>query len=201
MQCSLKTEFPHPVLAAFTPQNRPHISNRKAFYAAQAMEFKMKKIPLIFLLFFCLILCTCSCGNKARFHKDVSPLPVAHELAHTGGSFVAMNPDEIEFILEVAREDYNEAAVYITTGGASIDEFGVFVAKDDTADRIEAQLRAYVQRMQEGKTEWLKSYNPAEAGKLSDARIVRMENCIIYGFLSQEQMNSLEKSVKNALYY
>ena len=95
-------------------------------------------------------------------------------------------------IYGISGEDVQEAAVYVGTGGATVDEISVWKAKDaDAAGRIKEKVQARI----EAQKSVYADYQPDEVPKLEEPLLVANGNTVI---LCVSGHNSEAQSVVNS---
>lgn len=109
-------------------------------------------------------------------------LPVAESARQLSQSLPFADPleplemDMAARLYQIAPEDVEEAAVYVGTGGATVDEISVWKAKDaQAATRIEQAVRERV-KAQENVYQ---DYQPQEVPKLRDPVLIVRGNVIV----------------------
>ena len=113
-------------------------------------------------------------------------------------NFEALDADEIDFILSINESEYESATVWQDKTGKTIDEVGIFVAKNDAeSDALYSKVEEYVLACKAHKKEWLESYNPTEAIKLDQGALFRQGRCIGYAFLNKDEQSALFSSLMN----
>lgn len=150
------------------------------------------------------ILLFVSCENDtAKRTNEISADTVAEIMLEAIGreDMEKLDNNDIEFTLGVSPAYYTEAAVYVCSSGASIDEFGVFKAAEGEKTRLTNSLSSYISSSQAGKFEWLKSYNPPEAEKLEDAYIDQYGDIVVYSFCGDDCAKEFGKRLKSAGIY
>lgn len=157
----------------------------------------MKKIIAVVLLFSLFLLA--SCGKENTRYRSVDSLaPLENEIRKIidDPTLVSMSRDDIDFSLDLSPDEYKQGFVLLSTSGASIDEVGIFEARDDDFDSLEEEIESYLEDCKENKEEWLKSYNPTEAEKLKNGRMFRYGNYLLYAFLSEDKTSLVREKTK-----
>lgn len=162
----------------------------------------MRKISVLLFVLFALSACTACQKQAASFQAPASLEPFSRHIEEhfADSTFVSLSEEEIRFTLNIDPDEYQQASVFLSTGGATIDEVGFFLADEEQIAALVQKLETYLAEFKAGKREWLRSYNPSEAQKLENGKLLRYGNCLVYGFLSQENMRSLEAYVESCLY-
>lgn len=160
------------------------------------------KVAIALLIFQILSLFSCRGADVSR-SADISIYDTAEFMLSLTGrqDMKKLDTEEIKFTLGVTPDDYTEAAVYVCSGGASIDEFGIFRSDAESKSRLIEALREYISSSQAGKIEWLNSYNPPEAEKLEDAYIEEYGDVVVYSFCGNEAADELREYLKNGGIY
>lgn len=101
-----------------------------------------------------------SLSSQATFSAPLSPLPLDAALR----------------LYEIPAEDVQEAAVYVGTGGAAVDEVSVWKAVDEAAaKRIEQKIRERL----EAQKEVYADYQPGEVPKLEHPLLLVRGNVVV----------------------
>lgn len=143
----------------------------------------MKKAAL-FLLTIGMILCAGCASPGGDFavtetaQKLSSELPFAEPLT-------PLETDVALRLYEIAPEDVQEAAVYVGTGGASVDEISIWKAPNrEAAARIETAVKERVRTQKDVYAD----YRPEQVPKLDQAVLITQGNTVVLcvsGFSSQ----------------
>ncbi len=165
----------------------------------------MKKLSLSLLALLLALSSAASlsgCSEETMTYSTPDSLePVAAHMEEelNDPSLTRLNREEIAFSLGIQENEYREGCVLIATSGATIDEIGFFLAAENSADTLQQKLEAYLEECQDGKREWLLSYNPLEAEKLENGRVFRYGDSVFYAFLSEKDMEELDSFVRSYL--
>lgn len=152
----------------------------------------MKKF--LFLLTVTLLLTSCA---GARMRTTFTSEEIQGVIFETLDEkrFTRLDEDEIEFVLSIDDDLYENAFVYQDESGKTIDEIGVFIADAEEADLLYQKLEDYVADCQKHKKEWLEGYNPPEAEKLKAAKLFRYGSLMGYSFLNSDEQQEFTESI------
>jgi hypothetical protein len=141
--------------------------------------------------------------NKVVYRTDLSTDSLAKAIESNldeKENLIDYSDEEIAFYLDVPDDLANEQTVKVQTNAKLIDEFGIFkIATDETADKLEHLLEAYLFSSLEGKKDWLRGYNPTELEKLENAEINRVGNYVYYFILDEKDQAEAENTLKQLL--
>ena len=140
----------------------------------------MKKITVI-IISLLLILGLWSCAEKKSesYRNDLSPDMLSAKVLSSlrdSDQYVQYSSED----LLITHTDEIAAAngcVYVSTDPMSINEFGIFLS--DGGDTLFNEINEYLYDTVEGKTEWLRSYNPDEVTKLTGGKVKIIGDYII----------------------
>lgn len=135
----------------------------------------MRKTKTRFLILILLAaLCLSACGGSASF-SDVSS---AVSDAVGAESLTAVDSLYIEGMIGLSADSYSEAEVKVTSGGTTIDEYGIFETENTAA--VKEALEAYIQQRIDT---WM-GYTPEEFPKLENAEVTVKGRFVLYTILS-----------------
>ncbi len=169
----------------------------------------MKKHFILHLLLTLVWLLSCflvSCEKKQEARgSDINSTDSLVQSLLSGfeepNDFYRLSDDDIFLTLGIPSDCYEKAYVYVNTSGAVIDEFGIFEVDKDKTELLSQKLSLYIEDSKLGKRDWLLSYNPPEADKLENGRLLIFEDKIIYGFLEKDVMKNFERLAKSCYDY
>ena len=160
----------------------------------------MKKIAVIIISL--LLICelwSCTDKKSESYRNDISP----NELSAKVLSSLSNSDQYVQYSREdllITHSDDIAGAngcVYVSTDPMSINEFGIFLS--DGGDSLFDEINEYLYESVEGKTEWLRSYNPSEVTKLTGGKVRIIGDYIVYSFLDPHERNTLYSVVEKAL--
>ena len=114
----------------------------------------------------------------------------------TDVSFSKMNESYVEGVMAMKLEIVSEYAVYIDASGSTIDEFGIFKAKEGEEDEVKKQLQAYLKMRLDT---WMEEYMPEEKPKVQKANLHVREGYILYAILGEKDKKQLFESFENCV--
>ena len=133
-----------------------------------------RKALFLFLMITMVIFAGC-----ATQEKDIPVAELAQKLNTTVPFANPLTPLETDMALQIygiSGDDVQEAAVYVGTGGATVDEISVWRAKDaDAAGRVKEKVQARI----EAQKSVYADYQPDEVPKLEDPLLVTNGNTVI----------------------
>ena len=154
----------------------------------------MKKLlPLL-----CILICLSACETKTQ-SKEIDDTGIRRIVTTTLDEkrFVLLDEAEIEFILNLSKDEYRNGWVYQDLSGTTIDEVAFFIADDKKEDELCQKLSDYLDDCKLQKKTWLESYNPPEAKKLANGKVFRYGNLVGYAFLSEDEQTKLFSELDN----
>jgi len=139
----------------------------------------MKKISLILVISLMLSL-LCACGSSGA--KDPGFDTVASKIYAAVGSdsLAELDAKYSSHMFNLEEGSCEECVVLKSNVGTSIDEYGVFKAKD--TDAVAQALEAYIQNSIDT---WM-GYNPEELPKLENAEVYVQGDYVCYFILSDD---------------
>ena len=160
----------------------------------------MKKI-LVIVISLLLICELWSCTDKKSegYRNDISPEHLSAKVLtalRNSDQYVQYSKED----LLITHSDEIAAAngcVYVSTDPMSINEFGIFLS--DGGDTLFNEINEYLYDTVEGKTEWLRSYNPSEVSKLTDGKVRIIGDYIVYSFLDSDERTTLYSVIEGSL--
>ena len=160
----------------------------------------MKRSLIIALSVILFLSFTVSCAKTVEFKTDIS----VSTLADAGKASISLAPnltaasgEFMSFFLNVDEALYTECCVMTPGGSSSIDEFGIFKAKDaDSAAKIAEALNAY---LKDRVATWDTRYSQAEKPKVDGAKTTVFGNYVCYTILSAEEQTAFLESVERLL--
>ena len=146
-------------------------------------------------LFLCLLtLTSCTVNPSARTLTNDKVSDIIDELENRN-RLISLERQDINFLLSLTDNDYQNAWLMLDEYGATIDEIGIFIATEKNEDILYQKLEAYVKACQSDKKEWLESYNQTEAQKLKNGKLFRYGRSMGYVFLSSDDQNEFLEEI------
>lgn len=132
-----------------------------------------------------LILCLC-CGCSKTVKEPDMQTVVDAVGAVVDVSDMMQTPDSyVSGVMLIENTDYASRNTIISSVGTSIDEYGIFLAKDkDGAKSIAAALEDYLDYREEL---WMDEYLPDEKPKLDNAEVWQNGNFVMYAILGDAE--------------
>ena len=141
-----------------------------------------------------LLLTSCSAHTVERSIEEKDVKRIVYQCVDSQ-RMILLDQEEIQFVLNVAPTEYISAWVWQDQSASTIDEVAVFIADKNSENLLYQKLEQYLLRCKGDKKEWLESYNPAEADKLSQGKLFRYGNCMGYVFLNEDEMGVFLKEL------
>ncbi|MCR5843717.1 MAG: DUF4358 domain-containing protein [Oscillospiraceae bacterium] len=135
----------------------------------------MKKTVLL-LVTFLLAAGLCACGQKSAAVPNMEERFESIQRAAADTQMLVVPPDKCLILYGIAKEDCTQELVAICQNSLRADEYWLIEAVDSAAaDRIEAAAKAHLEQ----KLAELENYLPEQYLVVKQARLLRMENCVI----------------------
>jgi len=99
-------------------------------------------------------------------------------------TLVKMTEAYVSGVMSVDVSKMEEYAVYVDASGTSVDEYGVFRAKEDEGDNVQKMLQDYLDMRLDT---WMDEYMPEEKPKVKNAKIKNNGDYYIYVILSDSE--------------
>ncbi|MBQ7011543.1 MAG: DUF4358 domain-containing protein [Clostridia bacterium] len=160
----------------------------------------MKKTLLTVISLIICLSCIVSCSGTAEYKTDVA----VSTLAERGVTKITFSSNLTEassefmsFFLNVDSSLYTECKVMTPGGSTSIDEFGIFKAKDaDSAAKIADALNAY---LKDRVATWDTRYSQTEKPKVDGAKTTVFGTYVCYTILSADEQTSFLNEIQDLL--
>lgn len=161
---------------------------------------KFSRIIICLLAALTLFSALISCGGEKTYKNDVAvsalaesgvkKISLASNLTEASGEFMS-------FYLNVDASLYSECKVMTPGGSSSIDEFGIFKAKDaDSAQKIAEALNKYL----EGRVAtWDNRYSQSEKPKVDGAKTDIYGNYVCYTILSSSEQSAFLNAIEDMI--
>ncbi len=133
-----------------------------------------RKALFLFLMITVVIFAGCATQGK-----DIPVMELAQKLNTVVPFANSLTPLETDMALQIygiSAEDVQEAAVYVGTGGATVDEISVWKAKDANAA---ARVKEKVQARIDAQKSVYADYQPTEVPKLDHPILITDGNTVI----------------------
>jgi len=153
------------------------------------------------ILALCTLLTACNKDKAPEYRDDVETSEIAGAIKQKieGGDKLT-KIEEASFIQNTMGFDpneYEDFSVFITVVGTSINEFGIFKAKDSAqADELKEKLQGYLKLRNDA---WMPEYLPEEYPKLKNAEIKSAGLYVMYAILSESDKEAAFKELENML--
>ncbi len=156
-----------------------------------------RTVSFILLAVFVLILVSC---GSVSYRSDVSVQDIAKEaekgMSHAD-NLAKASADFLSFFLNVDPSLCDGFTVKNPTGSVSIDEYGIFKAKDaQSAEKISAALSSYLQSRIDT---WDTRYDQSEKSKVENAETKTFGVYVCYAILSDAERNAFFGCVEGML--
>lgn len=160
----------------------------------------MKRSLIIALSILLYLSFAVSCSKAVEYKTDVSVSTLADAgkaSISLASNLTAASGEFMSFFLNVDEALYTECCVMTPGGSSSIDEFGIFKAKDaDSAAKIAEALNAY---LKDRVATWDTRYSQAEKPKVDGAKTTVFGTYVCYTVLSSDEQTAFLKSIEYLL--
>lgn len=146
---------------------------------------KFRCIPAALLA--CLLLVSCSSGTSEVTYADdvaVSQLSEAVDQAVAMDSLIAMDENYLKNAMQLDPSQFADYTVKLNGMGITIDEYGIFQAKD--ADSVAEVTQLAEDYLQFRLDNWMSEYLPEEFPKLEEAQVETYGTYVVYTIMSEE---------------
>lgn len=150
------------------------------------------------LTFFLLV----SCGSQASTPTYATDVPLdtlsqAVDEVLDMDSLVAMQDSYLQNAMQLDPTAFEAYVVKLNGMGVTVDEYGIFKAKDETeATAVAALAEGYLQFRMDN---WMSEYMPEEYPKLEEAEVQTYGCYVLYTILDAEQAEQVQEAVSAAL--
>lgn len=155
-------------------------------------EYALKRFISLCALIMALILLFASCAKTVKYRDDVNTPELADSIKQKidgGEKLTDISASFIQSSMDIDVAEYADYSVYITVVGTSINEFGIFKAKETAqVEKLEEKLRDYLNLRNEA---WMPEYLPNEYPKLKNAEIKSAGLYVIYAVLSDSEKEAV----------
>jgi len=155
-------------------------------------EYGLKRIISFCALITALILLFASCGDTVKYRDDVKTSELADSVKQKidgGDKLTNISASFIQSSMDIDASEYADYSVFITVVGTSINEFGIFKAKETAqVQDLEEKLQAYISLRNEA---WMPEYLPNEYPKLKNAEIKSAGLYVMYAVLSDSEKEAV----------
>ena len=136
-------------------------------------------------------------GGDVRSDVPVADIVTAVDAVVGNGSLVPVDESYVQGRLKVDTSLCAEYTVKINSMGTSVDEYGVFKAKDeDSAKTLAENVQAY---LDERLATWMDEYMPEEKPKVENAEVRTEGQYVMYAILSDDAKEAVFGALSDAL--
>jgi len=141
-----------------------------------------------------------SCGKTVTYKDDVEVSELADSIKQKidgGDKLTNITASFIQSSMDMDVSEYADYCVFITVVGTSINEFGIFKAKDTAqVEALSEKLQSYISLRNEA---WMPEYLPDEYPKLKNAEIKTAGLYVMYAVLSDTEKEAVFKEFEEQL--
>ncbi|MGI6463785.1 MAG: DUF4358 domain-containing protein [Candidatus Scatomorpha sp.] len=151
----------------------------------------MKRI-LIFLMAALLLFGVSACGKKEVKDPGMEAIDgaIMKLMTSDGSQTVELDADYVSTIVKISSDEYVEMNCRKAAASLSMDEWGIFKAKDEAARKnLETKLDAYLKARIES---WMPEYLPDQRPKIEKSELYVAGNYVIYMILSEEHKDAVK---------
>lgn len=163
---------------------------------------KIKKLLSIVICIMLITLIFQSCNSK-EYNSSLSCKEFSNELK----SEISVPNDEFD---EYTNEDlkflfsspaiYDDISIIYSADSTDVCELGVIHATDkESAKSLFEEAKLYIKNLQEQKSDFLRSYSPAELIKLNSAEARHYGNYVIFAVADQDTKNRIFNKAETLL--
>ena len=136
-------------------------------------------------------------GGSVRSDVPVADIVTAVDAVVGNDSLVPVDESYVQGRLKVDTSLCAEYTVKINSMGTSVDEYGVFKAKDeDSVKALSEDVQAY---LDERLATWMDEYMPEEKPKVENAEVRTEGQYVMYAILSDDAKEAVFGALSDAL--
>ena len=162
----------------------------------------MKRLIFLTALLLLLAIIFQSCAVKdyssSLTCKELSDA-LEREISVPQGYFEEYTSDELDFLFS-SPQLYDDICVVYSADSTDVCELGILHASsEERAKKLYEDAKGYIKSMQEQKSEFLRSYSPAELPKLNSAEARLFGQYIIFAVADQNDRDEVFKKAEALL--